>query len=232
MIRIIFIICTLLPTIVHGQITSANPQLAIGLLGDKTIKTLDIGTFSGRYFLLNDKNDTLKLLTVGDKITFTVKDWKVSFKSGDDDGTASYYTLQAVDTTAAFSIETPTVKLTPVYDGSLRLAANAGKLKLVNYVPIEQYVDDVLHAEVGKNHTLELYKVQATISRSYALTNINKHKSEFFNLCDKVHCQVYNGHGKPNNAIDSAVAITRGEVIVYNNKVIDAAFHANCGGKP
>lgn len=229
--RILFILYMLLPVLGFGQITNANPQLAIGLHGDKVIKTIDIRTFSGRYFLLNDKNDTLKLLTADDKLTFTVKDWKLVLKSDTNSNSSSYYTLQAIDTTAAFSIETPAVKQTPVYDGGLRIAANAGKIKLVNYVLLEQYVDDVLHAEVGKDHTLELYKVQATISRTYALTNMGKHKADFFNLCDKVHCQVYNGHGKPNNAIDSAVALTRGEVIVYNNKIIDAAFHANCGGQ-
>lgn len=229
--RILFIVSLLLPAFVYGQITGANPQLAIGLHGDKVFKTIDVRTFSGRYFLLNDKNDTLKLLTAGDRLTFTVKDWKLLLKNDTGTFTSSYYTLQAVDSTAAFSLENPAIKQTPVYDGSLRIAANGGKIKLVNYVLLEQYVDDVLHAEVGKDHTYELYKVQATISRTYALTNMGKHKAEYYNLCDKVHCQVYNGHGKPNNGIDSAVAITRGEVIVYNNKIIDAAFHANCGGQ-
>ncbi len=221
----------IITTVCKGQITSVNPQLAIGILGDKTIKDFQIKIESGRYFLLDEKNDTVRVVTDGDLISFTVNSWKLIFKNDTGITESKNVTLQGLDSTATFTILTPTVKVPPIYDGNLRMAANDGKVKFVNYVLLEQYVDDVLRAEVGKDHTLELYKVQAVISRTYALTNINKHKAEFFNLCDKVHCQVYNGKGKPNNAIDSATVLTRGEIVTYNNKPIDAAFSANCGGQ-
>lgn len=214
-----------------AQITSANPTLSIGIVGDKTIKSLGVEAKTGRYVVTNDKGDTLLLMAEGDVVNLTVADWKLNLKTNEGNFTSKYFTLTAIDSTATFSLATPTLKNKPVYDGSLRLAANGGKIKLVNQVLLEQYVDDVLRAEVGKKHTYELYRVQAVISRTYALTNINKHKAEFFNLCDKVHCQVYHGKGYPNNSIDSATIATRGEVIVYENKTIDAAFHANCGGQ-
>jgi stage II sporulation protein D len=228
--RFLVILCTAIAAVGFGQ-TNPNPQFAIGLFGDKAIKTLTIQAATGRYFVLNDKNDTLKLIGDGDDLVFNVADWKLHLKSDTGKNESKYYTLQGVDSTASFRVISPSLKQSLVYDGGLRLAANGGKIKLVNYILLEQYVDDVLRAEVGKDHTVELYKVQAVISRTYALANINKHKAEFFNLCDKVHCQVYNGKGYPNKDIDSATVITRGQIVTYNNKPIDAAFSANCGGQ-
>lgn len=214
-----------------AQITSANPMLAIGILHDKNVKALTINIISGRYLVLNDKNDTLQLLTPEDKLNVLVDGWNVKLKTDSVPLHNKAFTLQAVDTTASFQLETSAIKVFRVYDGSLRIAGNNGALKLVNKVPMEQYVDDVLRAEVGKDHPLELYKVQAVVSRTYVLDNLNKHKAEFFNLCDEVHCQVYAGKYKPNNLIDSAVAVTRGEIITYDGKPITAAFFANCGGQ-
>lgn len=216
---------------VAAQVTTPNPILAIGILGDKNIKSIDVKCTAGRYFLLNSKDDTLKILTPGDVINFTANDWNLKIKTDTGTVNSPVFTLQALDSSANFELASPALKLIQLYDGTIRLAANKGVIKLINKVTIEQYVDDVLRAEVGKDHLLELYKVQAVISRTYALDNLNKHKTEFFNLCDKVHCQVYNGKGKFNALIDSATALTRGEIITYDNKPITAAFHANCGGQ-
>ncbi len=214
-----------------AQITQPNPLLAIGILNDKNQKALKVNIITGRYLLLNDKGDTLQLLAKDDNITISAQGWNVAIKTDSVSKQSKNYTLQAVDSTASFQLETPAIKTFRVYDGSLRIASTNGILKLVNKVYLEEYVDDVLRAEVGKDHPFELYKVQAVVSRTYVLDNLNKHKAEFFNLCDQVHCQVYSGKYKPNDLIDSAVAVTRGEIIIYNNKPITAAFFANCGGQ-
>src|SRR5208337_2379392 len=66
---------------------------------------------------------------------------------------------------------------------------------------------------------------------TYALKNSRKHITEGYNLCDMVHCEVYKGRcTKPE--IILAVSKTSGEVIVdKDNQLINAAFHANCGGQ-
>lgn len=214
-----------------AQITSPNPLLNIGILYGKQVKATGINIISGRYLLIDEKGDTIRLFDKDDKLTATAQGWNVIIKTDSNEPIRKSYLLQAVDSTASFQLETPAIKTFRVYDGSLRIAGNNGALKLINKVPMEQYIDDVLRAEVGKDHPLELYKVQAVVSRTYVLDNLNKHKNEYFNLCDQVHCQVYAGKYKPNNLIDSAVALTRGQIITYQGKPITAAFYANCGGQ-
>jgi stage II sporulation protein D len=75
-------------------------------------------------------------------------------------------------------------------------------------------------------------KVQAVISRTYALRHLERHKTEKVQLCDRVHCQVYHGRARFNPMIEAAVDSTHYEVIVdEKGNLIEAVFHANCGGQ-
>jgi len=106
-----------------------------------------------------------------------------------------------------------------------------GTLRLVNEVDIEEYVSGVIEAEGGTGNPIEYNKVQAVISRTYALNNINRHVAEGFDLCDATHCQVYHGLVRFDATIEEAVKETRDIVIVdHNIQLITAAFHSNCGG--
>jgi stage II sporulation protein D len=89
----------------------------------------------------------------------------------------------------------------------------------------------VTEAEAGSRSTLEFYKVQAILARTFALAHINKHILEGFSLCDQVHCQAY--YGKPKDmSIYTAIEETKGKVVVDENlNLIIAAFHSNSGGQ-
>ena len=116
------------------------------------------------------------------------------------------------------------------YGGALEIRDANGQLQLINEIDIEDYLPGVVEAEVGKHNPLEFDKLQATISRTYALSNYKKHEQDSFNLCDQVHCQVYKGSAT-NALVQQAVQQTRNEVIVDDNlNLITAAFHSNCGG--
>ena len=119
-----------------------------------------------------------------------------------------------------------------VYDDDLCVSAGNDDLKLVNRVDLEKYVAGVVEAESGKEKTLEFYKVQAIISRTYALNNLRKHWHEGFNLNDQVSSQVYHGKCRWEPQILVAVRITEGKVLVDSEmKLITAAFHSNSGGE-
>jgi stage II sporulation protein D len=107
-----------------------------------------------------------------------------------------------------------------------------GGLLCINELEIEKYVAGVVEGEAGKGHTAEYYKVQAIISRTYALANRTRHIYDGYNLCDKVHCQVYHGKARFEPAIPLSTWETKGTVIVDQDiQLITAAFHSNCGGK-
>lgn len=119
-----------------------------------------------------------------------------------------------------------------VYDDDLHVSASANELKLINRVDLEKYVAGVVEAESGKEKTLEFYKVQAIISRTYALNNLRKHWRDGFNLNDQVSSQVYHGKCRWEPQILVAVRITEGKVLVDSEmQLITAAFHSNSGGE-
>jgi stage II sporulation protein D len=116
------------------------------------------------------------------------------------------------------------------FNGHLSVRVH-GTLRLINEVDIEEYVCGVIEAEGGTGNPLEYNKVQAVISRTYALNNIHRHAAEGFDLCDATHCQVYHGLVRFDDTIEEAVRETRDIVIVdHNIQLITAAFHSNCGG--
>lgn len=118
-----------------------------------------------------------------------------------------------------------------IYPGELIAKATGGRLLLLNRLDVEEYIPGVIEAEAGARHTLEYYKVQAIISRTYALSNLRRHEAEGFNLCDQVHCQVY--HGRPRFVPEAVTATNETfDVVIVDDDInlITAAFHSNCGG--
>lgn len=118
------------------------------------------------------------------------------------------------------------------YPDHITLTAFGSKIRTVNSVFIEHYVSGVIESEAGSKQSLEYYKVQAIICRTYALANKRRHLQEGFQLCDKVHCQVFHGKSKSNPDIVKATKETKGTVIVDSDiNLITAGFHSNCGGQ-
>lgn len=118
------------------------------------------------------------------------------------------------------------------YGQEIQALAYAGRIQFINFLEVEEYVAGVIEAETGSHQTAEFYKVQAVISRTYAMNNLHKHRGEGFNVCDAVHCQVYHGIPIHEPKTVEAANATRDLVIVdHQINMIDATFHSNCGGQ-
>lgn len=117
------------------------------------------------------------------------------------------------------------------YQDNLIISTELGNLKCINEIILDNYISGVVQAESGKRSYQEFYKVQAILARTFALSHLQKHVAEGFNLCDYTHCQVY--YGKTTELdIMKAVTDTKGKVVVDDNlNLIDAAFHSNSGGQ-
>ncbi len=118
------------------------------------------------------------------------------------------------------------------YDGNMEVGLTADKSQflIVNKVPLENYIAGVVQSEAGKNISLEYYKLQAILCRTFLLSHINRHEAEGFQLCDDVHCQAYLNKATEANIV-KGVFETKGLVIVDNDlNLITSAFHSNCGG--
>jgi stage II sporulation protein D len=118
------------------------------------------------------------------------------------------------------------------YEDDFVISPNETGLTIVNNVTMNNYLGGVVESEGGNSAELEYMKIQATISRTYALKNLNRHKNQGFSLCDQTHCQAYFSMLRYRPKIDLAVRMTEGEIIVDGNDYpVDAFFHANCGGQ-
>jgi len=118
-----------------------------------------------------------------------------------------------------------------VYGGNLRLQPNTyGDYTLVNLVPLETYLRGVVPHEIGPNAPYEAAKAQAIIARTYALRNLRRFAVDNYQLCADTDCQVYFGLEHTSNAADRAISATAGQVLTYDNELVDALYSSTSGG--
>ncbi|MDJ0708462.1 MAG: SpoIID/LytB domain-containing protein [Leptolyngbyaceae cyanobacterium MO_188.B28] len=118
-----------------------------------------------------------------------------------------------------------------LYGGDLRLQPNAyNTYTLVNQVPIETYLRGVVPHEIGLAAPRTTIEAQAILARTYALRNLRRFTIDDYELCADTQCQVYWGLGGSASVTDRAIAATRGQVLTYQNELIDALYSSTTGG--
>jgi stage II sporulation protein D len=103
-------------------------------------------------------------------------------------------------------------------------------LTVINEIGLEDYLAGILPEEVNPGWPIESLKAQAVVSRTYALKNLRKHEKDGFDLCTETHCQVYGGVESEKKTTTEAVEQTRSEVLTFKGDLVQALFHACCGG--
>jgi stage II sporulation protein D len=116
------------------------------------------------------------------------------------------------------------------YSGDIDIWRGDGGLYIVNELPLEEYVKDVVAAEVGQDWDMEALKVQAVISRTYAVYQKMMSTDSIYQIASSVINQVYKG-SSPDVRIAYAVSQTNGEILTFEGKPIEAFYHSTCGGK-
>ena len=116
------------------------------------------------------------------------------------------------------------------YRGALELRHKSGGLTAVNIVPVDGYLRSVGPEEMPVDWPAEAIKAQSVAARSFALASRGRHASEGYDLCTTTHCQLYTGTTAEKSASNAAIKATRGEVLTYGGKPIEALFHTDSGG--
>lgn len=185
-------------------------------------------------YLLHENSHFIDTLKTSEKIQVALKNGKLQvIHEGQIIGYFSSLTLKKVEWHSTFNIK-PLLpkKASRSYYGNLTLHPKRTSIQLINNVYIEHYVAGVVESESGSHQNAEYYKVQSIICRTYALANRKRHLSQGYNVCDQVHCQVYNGRSRSDSEILNGVKATKGLVIVdHDINLITAGFHSNCGGQ-
>ncbi len=117
------------------------------------------------------------------------------------------------------------------FGGTLNFQPNAyGTYTLVNQVPMEIYLRGVVPYEIGFSAPLTSIQAQAIIARTYALRNLRRFKIDDYELCADTQCQVYRGLSGAKPRVDQAIANTAGQVLTYEDELIDALYSSTTGG--
>lgn len=116
----------------------------------------------------------------------------------------------------------------------------------VEVLPFDEYLYGVVSSEMPVSYEVEALKAQAIVARTYTLYQIinSNSKHENADICDDYACcQAWiskedrmakwkEDEAKANwEKIVNAVDLSKGKIITYSGKPIDAFFHSNSGGK-
>ncbi|MBE5812352.1 MAG: stage II sporulation protein D [Clostridiales bacterium] len=103
----------------------------------------------------------------------------------------------------------------------------------IKNIPFEEYISQVVYAEMPASFEKEAIKAQAIAVRSYTYDKLKIKKHDNADLCTDInHCQAWRNADDTENyqKIVQAVEETKGKVALCNNEVINAVYHASSGG--
>lgn len=138
--------------------------------------------------------------------------------------------------------------VTPAGNGTVRVYVSAEKK--VREMPLEQYVKEVVAAEMPAEFHMEALKAQAVAARTYTFARMKKlysskeDRHENADICtDFSHCQAWISKSDALKKwgtvsserywrkIESAVDETAGVIITFEGNIINPVFHSNSGGR-
>jgi stage II sporulation protein D len=105
-------------------------------------------------------------------------------------------------------------------------------LMVVNHLPVEDYLRGVVPMEIGKLGARDsaAMQAQAVAARSYTYVRLSEPIPRAFDLRPTTSDQVYGGMGAESDVANDAIDATRGLVVMYQGRVVDAPFSSTCGG--
>lgn len=118
------------------------------------------------------------------------------------------------------------------YRGRLVAKINDDKktLNISNILPLEEYLYGVVAKEIIPLWPEDAIKAQAVASRSFALAFIKKQKTDGYDIKSNEMGQVYGGIEAEHFITNKMIDATRGIVLTYEGKPVEAYFHSTSGG--
>lgn len=225
--RLLLILCFL--ALAFG---ASADRVKVRLFSTNTIDLINISFDLGYYDLYGDDKSVIEA-AVGDgkSVELTPKEGKVHVSiDGYDYGLHKQVTFQATDTACILCLNPRNIKQR-TYEGNLIVSVNkSNKLLIINDVEFETYIAGVVQSEIYGDQT-DIFRVQAIISRTWAMKNINKHKADGYNFCDQVHCQAYLNRCVRPDIMLGTMQSAGMTIVDADGNLIDTPFHSNSGGQ-
>ncbi|MBQ4376683.1 MAG: SpoIID/LytB domain-containing protein [Bacteroidales bacterium] len=206
-------------------------RVNVRIFSNATISLLNVSFDLGTYNLYtNDTTQTdseigsghsVVVKAVGNKVQITV--------DGHNHGTFSNARLVATDTACILCLN-PKNQKQRTYEGNLVISSQNSQLRIINDVDFETYIAGVVQSEIyGKES--DIYRVQAIISRTWAMRNMGKHAADGYNFCDHVHCQAYHNRCIRPEIMLGTIASSGETIVDESGNLIETPFHSNSGGQ-
>lgn len=189
--------------------TIANAQNGIELLKNQVTQT--------EFSIIQQNSGRIQVLTKAGKVLlmYNPGNTEFHFRPVPDEGGANIVRLDG-----------------KTFRGSMIIKRLSGSdLTVINHLGLEEYLYGVVPKEVSGSWPIEAQKAQAVAARNYTVNRINVHGQYGFDLCTGTHCQVYGGYSAEHPTSTKAVNDTKGKLITYNGKPIEAYYHSNSGGR-
>jgi stage II sporulation protein D (peptidoglycan lytic transglycosylase) len=118
------------------------------------------------------------------------------------------------------------------YRGELRLSSGDSGIVVVNALAIDEYLRGVVPLEMGSRVAAESAAVQAqaVAARSYAFIRLAPDGARPYDVTSGVLDQAYGGVAAERPIATDAIASTRGLVLMYGGRAVNAPYHSACGG--
>jgi len=95
-------------------------------------------------------------------------------------------------------------------------------------LPMDDYIAQVLAGEGQPRAGEAAQQALAITARTFALSNLNRHRREGFDLCDTTHCQVVRA---ATEVTRRAAAATSGRALLAGGQAASVFYSAWCGGR-
>ena len=178
-------------------------------------------TSTANMVVLNSGNGQVSTISANRSTSIGVRGGKIAVNGKAID---SVVTLKPANSDAPFLFEGKG------YRGGLTLRANNGTMMIINSVPLEDYLYGVVPQEVVPSWPAAALEAQAVAARTYALHTMEQNKGKFYDVSNSTDHQVYSGVSGESQATTNAVNKTKGIVMLYDQRPINALFHSDGGG--
>ena len=98
----------------------------------------------------------------------------------------------------------------------------------ITSVPLETYVARVVAGEAARASQPAALEALAIAVRTFAVSNLGRHRADGFDLCDQTHCQVVR---TATLATARAAQSSAGKLLLKNGALASIYYTASCGGR-
>lgn len=206
--------------------------IRVGLVRSfKNAKQVTVTASSDYSVLKTGSTDKLASYTSLAPVTVQMVESRLSIVPATSAATAAgtSVTIAPNDPSATINIDSPGLQ-SRRYRGKIEISLQLSSLLVVNVLNLEDYLPGVLVGEMPSSFPEEALKSQAVAARCYTLCSLRKHAGAGFNVCDSVHCQVFDGCLRETPKVMRAVVATKGQVLTYKGKIASVMYHGDCGG--